>query len=275
MKNQFLKTISKLLLLAVFFTSCNSDAPSDSNTEPIDDFPVKLLMSSRSEEFHDLYEYDSDTLVYNNGRLEKALFFSCSGLMYQFEYGDNNKIKTYYYGGGYNYEDLQTNLSQLAYINKAELIYDTNDRLVKKEVYISSELVHTLNFSYDALNRLYLTTYSDDYEVSESEIVEFDDKGNMTQDEAGYKFVYDQNPNPFYILFKEFGAYLIESCTSLEVKYGYHLSPNNLLKVYNSDGDLIYSNDLEYDEDGYPLYSRYNDKNNNSSGSEMFNYLVK
>lgn len=275
MKTKSFTKMFTLLSVALSVLGCSSsdNNPEDNNNGNNTEYATKLLKSSRQVGFHDLYGYDSDTLIYSNGRLERALFFGCSGTMYQFEYGGNGKVSTYYTGSGYETSDLEVDISETAF-ERTELEYDTNNRLVGQTTYLNSsnEFRSEFQFFYDDDNRINLVIYTDEFGQESAQVNEFDENGNMLSSVSGYSVEYDENPNPFYVLFQEYGILLMESCTSLESRVAYHLSPNNALKIFNSNSELVFSVQLFHDSDGYPISGNYNDFGNNVSDTEHFTY---
>lgn len=271
-----------LLITFLIFNSCSSD---DNNDEPNNGLPntIKLISKINSIGFHQQYGYDSDTLVYQNGKLTKALFYQCSGQIHQFEYGSNGKISEHYItnGGSFNY-DLNIDISGIdnQYITKIIHTYNSQNQLTKTEEYKKNGTVgsnyeydNEYNFDYDSQNRIYRIQYSDIYGDNFTEGVDgFDNNGNMILDTDGYTYEYDNNPNPMYILFNEFGLYFLESCSSLETN-NLFLTPNNLTKSFDENGqEGCFKATYTYDSDGYPESAYFRNCGNGEFDTENFEY---
>jgi len=251
-----------ILLTVIIYASCSSNDDNQVNNNQ--NIEVQFLTTIRSDDFHDQFDYDSDTLVYENNRLTKALFFQCSGALYQFKYNSNGKVSLFYRAQGMNTSDLNTDFSTSNTVSRTEFTYDANQRLERLENFrpnISTgiyELEHSEVFEYDSQNRIYRITYTDDFTTDVGLVSQFDSNGNMISDEDGYIFEYDNSQNPFYVLFQEFGIRNIESCSLLEVQYQYHLSPNNLKRVTNSSGNVEFLTSYNVNSQNYPVSSNVN-----------------
>ncbi len=254
-----MKNLVKNLLVGILFFSCSTGEENNSPNDEITN--LKFLTSVVDSEFQDQHGeyYYPDTILYENGKPKSAIFYQVSGLKYQFEYGSNGKVSTVYSLGSQNIEDLNDDISAVgSHFGKIEYTYDSNDRFTRLDSYEydgeNYNLVLYQTFDYDDQNRVYRFTEANYYQDFPDVIIAtgFDENGNVISDSDGYIYEFDDSPNPLYILFKEFGIINIETGTALEYGIDF-LHKNNLVRVTDENGEIIYSVHYTYDEDNYPI----------------------
>ncbi|GAA3632152.1 membrane lipoprotein lipid attachment site-containing protein [Flavivirga jejuensis] len=268
-----MKKIISLLVLTLILTACSSsdetnnpDNPSTGTTKFI-----KQMVSKKYQQEHG--GYFPDQFVYNNDRLVKALIYGCSGMLYQFKYGTNNKIETYYRKSGFNPEDLLIDIPKEDFNVVGSIKYDNQDRVIEQEesnVSMGVRTVLKINIEYDQNNRiskLLVIEYEGGPTISLI-VEEFDENNNPIKTNIG-SYNYDDKANPLYPLFQKFGLFHIETCNSLDVK-GLFMSLNNVKEAYNEDSTQIFSAIYEYDQDEYPTKATYTTKY--SSDVDIFSY---
>jgi len=270
-------------IIFLLILSCSSENNNRSDIIPDSPNTIKYVSRITSVGFHQKYGYDSDTLIYNNKRLTKALFYGCSGMIHQFEYGTNGKIVTHFIVNGSSISyDLETDISILknTSIKKITHTYNSQNKLIKTEEFSKSQFTNdtyesqnSYQFEYDSQGRIYRVLYLGNKGYSFTVGVDkFDNKGNVILDFEGNSYEYDSNPNPMYILFEKFGLYYIQSCSSLESN-NLFLTPNNLIKFYDDKNKLgCFTAMYTYDNEGYPKSSYHRNCGNGEYDTEFYEY---
>lgn len=250
---------------------CSEDETTNgtNNISPTDN---KYLVSARTNNFHDEFGYDSDTLIYNNGKLFKALFFKCSGALYQFEYNSFGKVSKFYTIGIADYTDLNTDLSSInSNVITGIYNYNSNQKIIRIDYFYpnninNGDLYKSLLYDYDVQGRMNKTTYIDDFTSFISLATEFDSNGNAIKIN-GDSFMFDGSVNPFYVLYEEFGITGLDTCTAFDQNTRLFINPNNIETIIDSDGDIYFSNFYTSDEENYPTSSTI------ENSIETYNYL--
>lgn len=269
MKNTFLLSV---LLCLILLTSCGS-SNEDDPTENLPDVE-KLITQVTSQRWQQEYPnyYNPDKFIYENGKLTKAWFYGCSGALYEFEYGVNNKISTIYRGGSGSYADINTSIKSTGQITKH--IYDTQDNLIS----ITDDTGKILaSLDYDSNGKLIKVDVKD-FSIGKLETflyTDFDNNGNPTKNSAGFTYSYDERVNPIYVLYKKFGFFNIEMCNSLDERRVFYISPNNVKEIIDNDNndEIIFSAIYSYNSDGYPTSNSFSSKSGSDhSDVEVYSY---
>ncbi|WP_438423021.1 hypothetical protein [Aquimarina macrocephali] len=262
-----------ILFLIILLYACSSDnnneTPETNNpdTPPITGTTklIKQVVSQKFEQEHN--GYYPDQFVYTDEKLVKALFYGCSGTMYQFEYGSNGKIETYYHKSGFHPEDLSTDISGVEFVIVGTIKYDSQNRVIEQ----SDSRGFKIDIEYDQNSRISkMLVKEDELRAPISLVVEeFDKNGNpikINSDTCNY----DDKVNPMYVLFNEFGIFYLQTCNSLDNlnTRSYFNSPSNP-KEHFEDGKLTFSAIYEYDQDGYPTKATYTDSNSSIPFSDV------
>ncbi|MGJ8760861.1 MAG: hypothetical protein ACSHXA_09965 [Polaribacter sp.] len=270
MKKILLSTVFLCLLL---FTSCESNSEEDELIENLPDVEklITQVTSKESEQNYPTY-YNPDKFIYENGKLVKAWFYSCSGALYEFEYGSNGKISVVYRKGSVSYSDIGVSIKNTGEVIKQ--VYDSGNRLISLTD-DSGKILASLD--YNSNNRLYKIDIKD-FVIAKPDTFlfsEFDSNGNPAKVNFGISYTYDNKVNPIYILFKKYGFFNIEMCNSLDDRRVLYVSPNNVKEIIDDDNnnDVIFSAIYNYDSDGYPISNSYSSKSgNNHSDVDTFSY---
>ena len=300
MKINFLAVIAILLTLsfgcssestevATPDTTSETDTPDTTSDTPTNQNVIKFIKKIIPEN-PESYQLGTQ-FFYDNDKLTYIYISSCYGTLHYFEYNNDGKISKRYStskisfdGDNFNPDtfDINTfkqNSSILNYVYEGGklIIMQENETFIDYHLsYNGDGLVEVVEWISPSggLKEKVVVTYSNG-KISNLNKKEYDTDGSLW-DNYNYTFEYDDNPNPFYIIFENFSLLSLITCTGFDYisseDMALKLFANNV-KTVNRDGQLLYSATYQYDSDNYPIRISYTNLNGDYSDIQLITYI--
>lgn len=262
-----------LIILALLLFSCETSNEEIAVTEEnLEFYPINKITGDNDVIYEKFLYSNNKPNHYLDHRHYEAGVYRWRG--FEFRYKDKEKIQDVYFkifntnGDPDMLEESDGNIYGEKELHST-FTYDNSNRIIKLEKFIHGR--EKLLFEYQngriVLIKLETNTWVEFKHISNFHI-EYDNRGNVKNvrrvylpsgEEETYQFQYDENKNPHFAYFKNFGPIsFVEGNILLNIVSS--LSPNNPV------GDLEHKKAVSYDynEGGYPIieYYEYYDKLN-------------